>query len=66
MPEMDGLTTAQNILAMDPQAEIILLSGYDQKGPDGIDEEISRSIKGYITKPFDIAEVGRILGEMFR
>ena len=66
MPGMDGLTTARKILSIDPKANIVLVSGYDEDGPDGIDDEIKRSIKGYVTKPFDIEEVSQVLARLFQ
>jgi CheY-like chemotaxis protein len=66
MPEMDGLTIAKNILSIDPNAQIVLVSGYDEHGPNGIDDEIRKSIRGYITKPFDIADVSQIMAEIMK
>jgi len=64
MPGMDGLKTAANIMEIDPEAWIILISGYDEYGPNGVDSRIQDSIKGYITKPFDIGKVSQVLGEV--
>lgn len=64
MPGMDGLETARNILDFDPEAWIILISGYDEYGPDGVDPRIQGSIKGYIPKPFDIGQVSQVLAEV--
>jgi PAS domain S-box-containing protein len=61
MPGMDGLTASKHILSIDPEARIVLVSGYDEEGPDGIDDNIRSLINGYITKPFDIKEISRIL-----
>ncbi len=65
MPEMDGPRCAQRILDYDPGSKIILISGYDEKGPNGIDEKTRTSIKGYITKPIDIAELSQVLVQVF-
>ncbi len=64
MPGMDGVETAVKILEADPHAWIILISGYDADGPDGIDGPLRESIKGYIPKPFDIEEVSKVLAEV--
>jgi len=61
LPEMGGLKILETIFSIDPEARVILISGYEAKGPEGIDEKISSSIKGYITKPFDLDEVIRML-----
>ncbi len=66
MPAMDGLETAGRILEADPEAWIILISGYDEDGPDGIDPKVLESVKGYIPKPFDIGEVSKVLAEVFK
>ncbi len=64
MPGMDGLDTARRILEYDPGARIILISGYDEDGPDGSDHPARDSIKGYIPKPFDIGDLSKILSEV--
>ena len=66
MPGMDGLETAGRVLEIDPEAWIILISGYDEDGPDGIDPGVLESVKGYIPKPFDIGEVSKVLAEVFK
>jgi CheY-like chemotaxis protein len=65
MPEMDGITCAAKIIEQDPNAKIILISGYDEKGLTGIDFQTKKLIKGYITKPFDLEELSRLLGRLF-
>ncbi len=64
MPGMDGLKTARLILEQDPDARIILISGYDEEGPDGVDLSVRDSLKGYIPKPFDIGELSKVLAEV--
>jgi len=66
MPGMDGLETAKHILEADPEAWIILISGYDEDGPEGVEPKLPKSVKGYIPKPFDIAEVSKVLAEVFK
>jgi YesN/AraC family two-component response regulator len=61
MPHMDGNTCAAKIIEKDPDARIILVSGYDEKGPNGIDPTTKELIKGYLTKPVDAGELMRIL-----
>jgi len=65
MPGMDGVTCTEHILRAEPDARILLLSGYDQDGPHGIDARTRRSIAGYLTKPIDMAELGRLLEDLF-
>ncbi len=51
MPEMDGVKCIKGLLQDDPEAKIIIISGYESDGPNGIDESVRQSIKGYLTKP---------------
>jgi two-component system chemotaxis response regulator CheY len=64
MPEMDGITCARKIISRDPGARIVLFSGYEEDGPDGIDARTREFIKGYITKPIDITELSRLLSQL--
>ncbi len=54
---MDGMTCAGEILAGDPQAKIVIISGYDETGPSGIGGQDQKRIKGYLTKPIDLEEI---------
>ncbi len=65
MEGMDGVTTAEILLEIDPLAAIVFLSGYDQRGPDGISEELRDRIAGYISKPFELNELTRTIAEIF-
>ena len=51
MPKMDGVTCARKIAERDPLARIIMVSGYEETGPNGIEESAKPLIKGYLTKP---------------
>ncbi len=51
MPDMDGTRCIANLLEVDPAAKIIIISGYESEGPNGIDDNIREAIKGYLTKP---------------
>jgi signal transduction histidine kinase/pSer/pThr/pTyr-binding forkhead associated (FHA) protein/ActR/RegA family two-component response regulator len=61
MPKMDGVTCARKIVEIDPDARIIMVSGYEESGPNGIDESTKRLIKGYITKPCGIGELSQAI-----
>ena len=65
MPKMDGITCAEEILKHDPTAKIILLSGYDEEGPDGIESRIRCLVSGYLTKPVDTVELAQTLAGIF-
>jgi signal transduction histidine kinase/ActR/RegA family two-component response regulator len=57
MPMIDGITCIREILQMDPNARILIVSGYEECGPDGIGEGVKSMIKGYIIKPCRIEEL---------
>jgi two-component system cell cycle sensor histidine kinase/response regulator CckA len=66
MPEMDGLECARQILAVDPEAKVVVYSGYEPsqtKLPELLDRKL---LKGYLTKPVDIAELSRFLSEVLK
>jgi PAS domain S-box-containing protein len=64
MPEMDGVSCSEKIMDYDPNAKILLISGYDQDGPSGIEEEKKRLIKGYLTKPIEMARLSEELAQV--
>lgn len=63
MPGMDGATCINEILKTDKNARIIIVSGYEESGPDGIDDELRARIKGYLTKPCGIEELSVTLSQ---
>jgi CheY-like chemotaxis protein len=65
MPGMDGVTCMKRILQTDPDAKIILISGYDPEGPHGVDEHTRSIMAGYMIKPVDLVELGRVLEGLF-
>ena len=65
MPGLDGIKCAEKIVEHDPSAKIVMLSGYDERGPDGINDQDRLLIKDYLTKPVDIADLSGILAHLF-
>jgi YesN/AraC family two-component response regulator len=65
MPKMDGVTCAEEILKNDPTAKIIMVSGYDEEGPDGVESKIKCLVSGYLTKPVDTVELAHTLATIF-
>lgn len=55
MPEMDGLTAMQKILAIGPDAKIVIISAVNSK--DTIVQAMNAGAKAYIVKPFDEAKI---------
>ncbi|MFH1124782.1 MAG: response regulator, partial [Pseudomonadota bacterium] len=64
MPEMDGMSVAEQIVDYDPKAKIVVISGYDENGPLGIEEGKKKYIKGYLSKPINIKELSTLLTHM--
>lgn len=61
MPCMNGVEAARQILKFDPEAKVVLLSGYDASGYDGIEAKLLKQIKAYLTKPIQIKELSQVL-----
>jgi CheY-like chemotaxis protein len=61
MPKMDGVTCARKIVEKDPDAKIIMVSGYEENGGDGIDESVKLMIKGYLTKPCGMGDLSQAI-----
>lgn len=59
MPEMDGMTAVRNILAIDPQARIIICSALGEKHL--MLEALEAGVKDFITKPFHPAKVVEVV-----
>jgi PAS domain S-box-containing protein len=66
MPGMDGLECARQILDIDPNARIVIFSGYEpaQTPLPGLLEK--KLLKGYLTKPADIFELSRFLAQALK
>jgi len=63
MPGMDGLECARRILAIDPAAQIAILSGYEPFLPELQELLKKRLLKGHLTKPVGITELSHFLAE---
>jgi two-component system chemotaxis response regulator CheY len=51
MPEADGIQATKDIIAFDPNAKIVMLSGIDQK--EMLWQAIKSGASSYIVKPFE-------------
>lgn len=65
MPKMDGISCAERIIKYDPGARIVIVSGYDEIGPNGIDIRAKQLIKDYLTKPVNREVLSRVLARLF-
>jgi PAS domain S-box-containing protein len=61
MPKLDGISCIREIMKTDPNAKVIIVSGYEDSGPNGIDTSVKGLIKGYITKPCGLEELSHEL-----
>ncbi|MBW1855849.1 MAG: response regulator [Deltaproteobacteria bacterium] len=66
MPKMDGITCIKEIMKTDPKAKIIIVSGYAELGPNGIDDNVKSLIKGYLTKPCGMQELSSALSQALK
>jgi PAS domain S-box-containing protein len=64
MPEMDGVSCIREIMKRDRDAKVVIVSGYEQFGPHGLDDPIKEVIQGYITKPCGLEELSRTLSRV--
>jgi YesN/AraC family two-component response regulator len=61
---MDGISFAERIIEHDPAAKIVIISGYDEDGPLGLNEEGRKLIRGYLTKPVSMTELSSLMAEL--
>lgn len=64
MPDMDGISCIREIMRLEKNAKIVIVSGYESSGPNGIDEEVKKMIMGYLTKPCGLEELSLVLSEI--
>jgi two-component system cell cycle sensor histidine kinase/response regulator CckA len=63
MPDVDGLTCAEKMWALDPAARILAITGYDD---DAVSPQQRQRLKGFVTKPIDLGELSRILADVLK
>jgi two-component system cell cycle sensor histidine kinase/response regulator CckA len=64
MPGMSGQETFEAILALDPNARVLLSSGYTQEGAAG--EVLRKGARGFLQKPYLITELANKVREVLR
>ena len=64
MPVMDGFTFAERLLDRNADAKIAFVSGYEMNGLDGLKDKVKESIRGYLTKPVDLATLSGFLEQV--
>jgi signal transduction histidine kinase len=63
MPELDGITCMKKLVKKHPETRFIIVSGYEDSGPHGIDQETRALISGYVVKPVGLETLGEILSQ---
>jgi len=61
MPNMDGHTCAKEILRHDPDARIVMISGYQDINIETAHSELQGLIKDYIIKPCNLKELSGVV-----
>lgn len=64
MAGMDGITCGKKIMENDPNAKILILSGYDPGSSQQVDRQAWKWIKDYLTKPVDMIELSHVLARV--
>jgi two-component system cell cycle sensor histidine kinase/response regulator CckA len=59
MPEMGGKECLEEILRLDPQAKILVASGYSANGPTK--QAIEKGTRGFVSKPYDVRQMLRTI-----
>jgi len=66
MSEMDGITCIKKILAYNPDAQIVIMSGYDEEELKGMYDVVKKCIKSYLTKPVDTGGLNKVLAGVLK
>ncbi len=64
MPGLPGIKALQEIKKLKPEIEVIIVTGFDT-GND-TQEAIGFGAGGFITKPFNVADIFSIVGKAFK
>jgi two-component system chemotaxis response regulator CheY len=62
MPGRDGIATLREILAVDPEARVVMITALGQK--DKVLESIQAGARDFIVKPFDPERVQATVGRL--
>ena len=66
MPEMDGINCAEKIFDLNPHAKIAFITGYEVEGLDEFGDRINNSVKTFLTKPVELADLSSALSRMLQ
>lgn len=59
MPDMNGVEALQEIKKMKPEQMVIMMTAYGEE--DIVEQAINLGAHGYISKPFDLYELAKII-----
>jgi len=62
MPEMDGISALKGIMAIDPNAKVVMISAMGQES--FVRESILTGAKNFIVKPFNREHVIRVINSL--
>ena len=66
MPEMDGINCAEKIFDLNPHAKIAFITGFEVEGLDEFDDRIKDSVKTFLTKPVELADLSSALSRLLQ
>lgn len=59
MPDMDGLTVLEQIRAIDPNAFVVMVSGYSK--PELVRRAVELGVGGFVVKPYSPQRIASVL-----
>jgi signal transduction histidine kinase/CheY-like chemotaxis protein len=66
MPGLDGVACIREFIKADPNARVVIISGFENTGADVLDEDVKKMIKGYLVKPCGAAELSRMIYQVLK
>lgn len=63
MPDMDGITAVKEIMKIDSEAKVIMVTSHGQE--DMVIKSIQSGAVGYILKPITDDKLAQVIGEVF-
>ncbi len=66
MPEMSGISCIEKITDFDPDIKVIIISGYDERNSNILDDRIKKLTHEYLTKPVGLDELSATLARLLR
>jgi PAS domain S-box-containing protein len=66
MPDMDGISSIEEILKYDPAANISIFSGYNQEAVDDLSPNAKAAIKDFVSKPISLEDLSALLVKMLK